>query len=219
MQKKWLYSTAILLILFLILFIAVAFNLGHFFRQFSSPAELARYLRSFGLLTVFISILLLIIQTLFTPVPLFILVAANGFIFGVLGGIIISLSGSVLGATIAFLAARFLGRNFLSRFLKPEYLDKVHSFSCKDGPKVVFFARLIPVLPSSIVSYLAGLSNMRFTPYFLATTLGKLPEIVVYSLLGHGFGHLDNLPAQLFLAILITLIAYFFYRWHKKTGI
>ncbi|NYE58360.1 TVP38/TMEM64 family protein [Carboxydothermus ferrireducens] len=219
MQKKWLYSTAILLILFLILFIAVVFNLGHFFRQFSSPAELARYLRSFGLLTVFISILLLIIQTLFTPVPLFILVAANGFIFGVLGGIIISLSGSVLGATIAFLAARLLGRNFLSRFLKPEYLDKVHSFSRKDGPKVVFFARLIPVLPSSIVSYLAGLSNMRFTPYFLATTLGKLPEIVVYSLLGHGFGHLDNLPAQLFLAILITIIAYFFYRWHKKTGI
>ncbi|WP_075865269.1 TVP38/TMEM64 family protein [Carboxydothermus islandicus] len=219
MQKKFIYLTAVFLIILLIILAALLTNFVKFFNQFSSPAELANFIRSFGLFTVIVSLILLVIQTLFTPVPLFILVAANGFIFGIWGGIIISLSGSVMGATIAFLLARFLGRNFLSRFLKPEHLNKVHSFSRKDGPKVVFFSRLIPVLPSSIVSYLAGLSNMRFTPYFLATTLGKLPEIVIYSLLGHGFGHLDNLPAQLLLAILITLIAYFFYRWHKKTGL
>ncbi|GAV22673.1 TVP38/TMEM64 family protein [Carboxydothermus pertinax] len=193
-------------------------NFSHFFNRFSSPAELARYLRSFGVLTTVISLFLLVIQTLFTPVPLFILVVANGFIFGVIRGIFLSLAGSVLGATIAFLLARLLGRNFISRYLKPEHLDKVHSFSHKEGPKVVFFARLIPVLPSSIVSYLAGLSNMRFIPYFVATTLGKLPEIVIYSVLGHGLGHLNDLKSQILLAGIITLIAYFFYRWHKKNG-
>jgi len=218
MQKKDKLKIIVLIIIFLIVFILLSVNLGYFFKRFSTPAELAKYLRSYGILTVAISIFLLIIQTLFTPVPLFILVAANGFIFGVSWGVLISLFGSVLGATIAFLLARLLGKNFISRFLKPEHLEKVHSFSRREGPKVVFFARLIPVLPSSIVSYLAGLSNMKFFPYFTATILGKLPEIIIYSFLGHGFRHLNNIKSQLLLALAITLIAYLFYRWHQKTG-
>lgn len=178
-------------------------------QQFTNPEQLAEYLRSFGAMTIFVSLLLMVLQTLFTPLPLFLLAGANGFIFGLWYGILITLGGSILGATIAFYIARGFGRGLVSRCIKETYMTKVDEMSHSQGPWMVFMARLVPVIPSSIISYVAGLSKMTFRGFFIATAIGKLPEIVIYTALGHSFQQAEGMATQVtILLILLTLMAW-----------
>ncbi|MEG6522383.1 TVP38/TMEM64 family protein [Desulfotomaculum sp. 1211_IL3151] len=184
---------------------------------FSDPENLAEYLRSFGAMTVVVCLALMILQTLFTPLPLFLLAGANGFIFGVAYGILLTLAGSMLGSTLAFYVARGFGRGFVSRYLKESYIHKVDEMSHREGPWVVFMARLIPVIPSSMISYVAGLSKMTFRGFFIATVVGKMPEIIIYTALGHSFSQAEGLATKVtILLILLTLLAWPLFAHKRK---
>lgn len=177
--------------------------------HFSSSQELADYLLSFGVWTVFASIFVMVVQTMFTPLPLFLIAGANGFIFGVVWGIVITMVGAMMGSTIAFYLARLLARDYIIRRLNHHYIKKVDEMSGHRGAKVVFLARLIPVVPSSLISYLAGLSKMSFLGFFLASVFGKLPEIVIYTALGHGLGHVNGITAKVTLVTLLLSLLLF----------
>lgn len=210
-KKRTILLIIPLIIVAGVLFFASKFNwhpIGEA-RQFTDPEHLAAYLRSFGPKTVIVSILLMISQTLFTPLPLFLLAGANGFIFGLGYGILITLSGSLIGATIAFYMARGFGRGLISRCIKETYMAKVDQMSHRGGPWMVFMARLVPVIPSSIISYVAGLSKMTFKGFFIATAIGKLPEIFIYTALGHSFKEAEGIATKVtILLVLITLLAW-----------
>ncbi|RYD06877.1 hypothetical protein N752_01750 [Desulforamulus aquiferis] len=106
MAKKWTFVfSAFLLATIIIIFI----NLRPYLPQFTSPEHLADYIRSFGTMTIVVSLLLMVLQTLCTPLPLFLLAGANGFIFGLGYGVLITMAGSLLGASLAFYLAGALG--------------------------------------------------------------------------------------------------------------
>lgn len=204
-------STAIFVAVAALLFYGLEFHLHPVWdsHHFTSPEHLAGFLRSFGAMTVVVSLLLMVLQTLFTPLPLFLLAGANGFIFGLWYGTLITLIGSILGATIAFYLARGFGRGIICRFLKQTYMAKVDKMSHSGGPWMVFIARLIPIIPSSIISYVAGLSKITFRGFFIATAVGKLPEIVIYTALGHSFSQAEGMATKVtILLILLTLLAW-----------
>ena len=213
-----LFSSVFLIIVACVLFYAFDLQTHPIWQQqFSSPEDLAEYLRSFGAMTVFVSTFLMVLQTLFTPLPLFLLAGANGFIFGLWYGVLITLGGSLLGASMAFYLARGFGRGIISRCLKEAYMVKVDRMSHSQGPWMVFMARLVPVIPSSIISYVAGLSKMTFRGFFIATALGKFPEIVIYTALGHGFQQAEGLATQItILLIVLAIMAWPFISDHLK---
>ncbi|MEG6512462.1 TVP38/TMEM64 family protein [Desulforamulus ruminis] len=207
-KRTILYVAALIVIGFLLFYLFdIKFATYAQTWSFTDPENLAEYLRSFGPKTVIISILLMILQTLFTPLPLFLLAGANGFIFGLGYGILITLSGSIIGASIAFYLARGFGRGLVYRYLKEAYMAKVDKMSRHEGPWMVFMARLIPVIPSSVISYVAGLSKMTFRGFFIATAVGKLPEIIIYTLLGHSFSQVEGMATKVtILLILLTIL-------------
>lgn len=217
-KKRAIMSGVFLIIVACVLFYAFDLQSHPIWQQnFSGPEDLAKYLRSFGAMTVFVSTLLMVVQTLFTPLPLFLLAGANGFIFGLWHGVLITLGGSVLGASIAFYLARGFGRGLVSRFIKETYMAKVDQMSHSRGPWMVFMARLVPIIPSSIISYVAGLSKMTFKGFFIATAIGKLPEIVIYTTLGHSFQQAEGMATQVtILLILLTALAWPFLSRHLK---
>lgn len=175
---------------------------------FKDSRELANWLLSFGAWAVIISIIVMIIQTIATPVPLFLVAGANGFIFGVAWGMVITLVGALLGATVAFYMARVIARDYFSRRLS-KYMPQVDEMSNKSGAKVIFLARLVPILPSSIISYAAGLSKVSFSAFFVASVFGKLPEIVIYTILGHSLERAEGLITRVtVIIILISLLCF-----------
>lgn len=183
---------------------------------FRDSRELAEYLRSFGTRAVVVSILVMVVQTMFTPIPLFLVASANGYIFGLVWGSLVTLAGAMLGSTIAFYLARILARNYITSRLG-RYMNNVQAMN-QAGPRVVFLARLVPFIPSSVISYAAGLSRMSFAGFFLASILGKLPEIIVYTALGHSLDRAESLLSKLTVVLLIISLVFFSWYRKKKAG-
>lgn len=151
-----------------------------------SLEDIVEIIGSWGIWGPVLSILLMILQAFIAPIPSFLITGANGIIFGVFWGIIISWIGAMFGAAGTFFIARFLGEEFVRRFEKSEgFMEKVNEISDHYGFKVVLVARLLPFVSFDLISYAAGLSNMKPLPFFMATGIGMIPGTIAYVLLGN----------------------------------
>jgi uncharacterized membrane protein YdjX (TVP38/TMEM64 family) len=115
------------------------------------------------------------------PAPPFTFVA--GYLFGPVWGAAIDLTGLMLGATATFHSGRAVGRSAIERRLGGR-LAIVDAKLATGGFWVVFFWRLVPLLPDNALNWGAGLSAVRFRAYFLGTLLGAAPAAAVYAWLG-----------------------------------
>lgn len=146
------------------------------------------YIRSFGSLSIVISFILMVFQSLAAPFPAFLITFANAAVFGWIGGAILSWISSMLGASACFGIAKLYGRDAVSKLTGKTALSSVDEFFDKFGAKSIVIARLLPFMPFDIVSYAAGLTSMKFWPFFLATGLGQLPATIIYSYAGKMLG-------------------------------
>lgn len=162
---------------------AVLFNVIELFST-ADPEPIKEYILSFGSLSVIISFLLMVFQSLAAPLPAFLITFANAAIFGWLWGALLSWTSSMVGAAACFGIARLYGRNTVVKLTGNTALESVDEFFDKFGAKSILIARLLPFMPFDIVSYAAGLTSMRFWPFILATGLGELPATIIYSYAG-----------------------------------
>ncbi len=153
-----------------------------------SMTQLASYLRSFGIWTPLMSLVLMILQSVIAPLPGSVVAAANGIVFGIWWGTVLSWTGGMLGGTINFWLARWFGQRFVARFFSTDRLAKANELSQRDGFWIVLVARLVPVMSFDFISYLAGLSSISFAQYSLATAIGMIPGSFAWATLGHDVG-------------------------------
>ena len=147
--------------------------------------DLARdYILGFGIWAPAVSFLLMMLQSLIAPLPAFILTFANAALFGWVWGAVLSWSSAMAGAVLCFYLARFLGRSFVEKLSSRAAVQKIDAFFQDYGKYAILIARLLPFLSFDIVSYAAGLTSMRFWPFFIATGLGQLPATIIYSYIG-----------------------------------
>ena len=104
-------------------------------------------------------------------------------IFGLVKGYIYTAIGAILGATLSFYISRKLGRNFVKKLTK-EKLDNVEEMINSNGFFIIFMLRLIPLFPFDIISYGAGLTSVKYKDFILATFLGTIPGILVFTNIG-----------------------------------
>jgi uncharacterized membrane protein YdjX (TVP38/TMEM64 family) len=142
------------------------------------------YVKSFGIWAPVISFLLMIFQSLIAPLPAFIITFANAAVFGWLGGALLSWSSAMAGAVLCFFIARFLGRDVVEKLTTKFALDSVDIFFKRYGKFAILIARLLPFVSFDVVSYAAGITNIEFWPFFVATGIGQLPATLVYSYVG-----------------------------------
>lgn len=154
--------------------------------------------------------LLYILCNVFRPFfffPAMILAVAGGLAFGPLWGTLYLIAGTVLGAALCFGTARLLGANRI----KPVWgkwmlLEELDNQAASHGFRTVLFLRLAPVLPWDAVSFLAGLSQVRFWPYMGATLLGSVPGAIAFSYFGHAM--LQSAATAAALAVMILIMSF-----------
>lgn len=148
-------------------------------------ARIRAYLKEWGAWGPVASVLLMLLQGIFAPIPASVIQLSNGVVFGVFWGAVLNLIGQMAGATAAFYIARSLGRQsaekLAGKFNKQEF---VTSWLQQWGSKALFLIRAIPGMPSDFVSYLLGLSRMPARTYFLVSFFGYIPQSFAYSWLG-----------------------------------
>jgi len=170
------------------------------------PAALRAFVTHWGLLGVLIDIAIVMLLHLFPVIPFVLMAGFNVLLYGWIGGFMLSLSGSLLGASLGFWLARTLGQTWaqpkVTKLGKWGALLRGNSFS------VVLLSRLIPVLPSAAVNYAAGLSLMTFPSFLLASLLGKIPMIIWESWVGHDLWRISHHPRRLLLALAIGALMF-----------
>ena len=121
-----------------------------------------------------------------------ILTLAGGFLFGsVLGTLFVNV-GATTGATLAFLAARYLLRDWVElKFGK--WLGPVQQGFAENAFSYLMTLRLIPLFPFFVINLVSGLTRMNVGTYVAATAVGIIPGSFVYAYAGRQLGTINSL--------------------------
>ena len=131
---------------------------------------------------------------------------AASYMFGVAKGFALSLIGAVIGTVISFYLAKLLGSDAVKLFFGEEKVrDYKRKLDSGRGLLLAFLIYLIPGIPKDLVSYAAGVSDMRIRPFLLVATMGRIPGMLGSLLLGHFFGRQDY-RSMIILAVIVAVI-------------
>ena len=151
-------------------------------------ATLQANIQNWGLAAPVIYSLIYIVATIsFVPGTVVTLLA--GLAFGpYIGSALVSFS-SVVGATLAFLIARYIAREPVEGFLsKQAWFGKFKGSLESSGFNFVLFVRLVPLFPFNGLNYACGLVPLKLRDYILGSFLGMLPGTIAYVYAGHAVG-------------------------------
>jgi uncharacterized membrane protein YdjX (TVP38/TMEM64 family) len=170
-----------------------------------SPSAIREWILSFG---AWAPIMYVIFYTL-RPLILFpasIVSLSAGLAFGALFGTIFTLIGATAGAVLSFWVSRKLGGDMVKKEWKGKAQVLQEQLEQR-GFIYILLLRLIPVFNFDLISYLAGVSKVRFGSFFFGTLIGIVPGTFAYNFLGSSFVESDmktiGFAILLFLAVLI----------------
>jgi len=198
-MKKYKHIITITILVILIYII----NKYNIFNGFS-PTDIKNYVVSFGVYAPLIYIMLFAIVPL-TFFPDSILAIASGMIFGLAGGFVYTMIGALCGASLAYLLARYFGRTLLKNFFKNK-MDIIDSRVKGNGFMIIFLLRLIPLFPFDVISYSAGLSDIKYKDFILATSIGTIPGIFVFTNIGDKSLEIGSNDFYVSLSLLVVLL-------------
>ncbi|BBM02372.1 TVP38/TMEM64 family protein [Microbulbifer sp. GL-2] len=152
-----------------------------------------------------------------------ILTIAAGAIFGLLWGTVIVSFASSIGATLAFLMARYLFRDYIQEKFAVR-LQVVNNGIEREGAFYLFALRLVPIFPFFLINILMGLTHLRVWAFYWVSQLGMLAATIVYVNAGTQLARIENLKdivsPQLLLSFallgLFPLLAKYFLNWLKR---
>ncbi|HET9404265.1 MAG TPA: VTT domain-containing protein, partial [Burkholderiales bacterium] len=182
-----------LLVLFVIAALITAFfafDLGRFFSlEFfrSQQAAIEAYVGANPIRAGLIFFLIYVAVTGLSLPGAAVMTLAGGAVFGLLWGTVIVSFASTIGATLAFLASRFLLRDWVqSRF--GDKLKPINEGVAREGAFYLFALRLVPAFPFVAINLVMGLTPIRTWTYLWVSQLGMLAGTIVYVYAGTQLG-------------------------------
>jgi len=167
----------------LVLALVVAVSWLAFHRDFFEAAVLEQGLRRSGKWAPILFVALYALSAVLF-VPGSVLTVAGGALFGPVWGTLWNLSGATLGAALAFVTARYVASDWVSR-RSGEKLERLIRGVEEEGWRFVAFVRLVPLFPFNLVNYAFGLTRIRLREYVLASFVCMAPGAIAYTYLGY----------------------------------
>lgn len=168
----------------LVIFLAAAV---YFFRfteagRAITPGEVIAYVRDLPPVLSRLAYVALYVLGCVLLLPGTVLSFAGAVLFGPYEGTLYTWVGAVVGAVLAFLAAKALGRDFVDRLLGGRF--QAFDRRIRDnGFTALLLVRLVPLFPFNGVNFASGLTSISLRDYTLATALGILPGTFVFQYL------------------------------------
>jgi uncharacterized membrane protein YdjX (TVP38/TMEM64 family) len=117
---------------------------------------------------------------------------AMGFVFGRWVGTLLVIAAATTGATVVFLAARYLFAEAARRRLG-SLGERINAGFTANAFSYLLFLRLVPLFPFFLVNLAPAFTSIRLRTYVLATAIGIVPGTFVYVNLGQTLGRIDSL--------------------------
>lgn len=225
LDKDWLKNpdivakivVAVLLVL-LVCFIQY-FSDGFFNKIFKLAVSgdvsgLVEFLRSFGPWALVVSFILDVLINAGSIFPSIFLSTANGLIFGLPVGIVLSWLAETTGVVVSFFLMRFFFRNTAEKIIiKSNALKHIDEASGKHGLEWMAFARALPYFPSGILTAIGAVSSISARDYIIANLIGKFPSTSLEVVIGHDVVNFRENTLRL--AVLVILVAFIFWGYKK----
>jgi uncharacterized membrane protein YdjX (TVP38/TMEM64 family) len=145
----------------------------HFMTWVSDRQAVAAYIQQVGMWGPLALFALLVLQVFLAVIPGHALILAGGYVYGFTPGMLITLSSTVLGSQIAFLISRRFGRAVVYRLADPDHIHRWDRLANRQGTLFYFFTFVLPIFPSDLMCYVAGLGTISSLRFLIANVLGR----------------------------------------------
>ena len=214
-HKRMLAYIKFAILLFVLIGVPVILYLKFGADVFSKDAAdtLIAYLRANRRFAFILIILIQMIQVIICILPGQPIQFASSYMFGVIPALCLSLIGAVIGTIITFYLSKLLGRDMVNLIFDKDKVDDYHrKLNSGKGLALTGLIYLIPGVPKDLVSYVAGISEMKFRPFILVSSIARIPGMLGSLLLG-SFVESGNYVA---IGILVLVIVIFFVVFYIK---
>ncbi|MDT8418957.1 MAG: FAD-dependent oxidoreductase [Desulfuromonadales bacterium] len=171
------------------------FDLGHYLTLDylkSKQQAFNDYYQQNRLTTLLIYAAIYILVTALSLPGAAVMTLAGGALFGLWAALVVVSFASSIGATLAFLASRFLLRDWV----QGTFGDKLAAINAgveREGAFYLFSLRLVPIFPFFIINLVMGLTPLKAALFYLVSQVGMLPGTVVYVNAGTQLGQIEGL--------------------------
>ncbi len=189
-SKKKVFISISKLFLLILIVIGIPLYIYFFKRdiilQFKSFDEVLFFLYKYKTESIFIYISIQIIQIVISIIPGQAFQFAAGYLYGFLPGLLYSIIGALIGTTISFYLAKLLGKDAMHLMFGEEKMNYfISRLNSKKAYTIVFLIYLVPGLPKDLVSYAAGVSEIKFRQFLMLSIIGRLPGMMGSLLIGY----------------------------------
>lgn len=167
----------------LLIVLLAGIGLAVMYRDQLDTAALEAWVQGAGAAGPLLFMLIYVLGTIFF-VPGSMLTLAGGALFGPLLGTFYNLTAATIGATISFLAARYLASDWVERKTGGWMKQLINGVE-NEGWRFIAFTRLVPLFPFNLLNYALGLTRINFSQYIVATYICMLPGALAYTYLGY----------------------------------
>ena len=175
---------------------------------------LIAYLQSFGVWAVFVSFFIDVVINIVGFLPSIFISTANGLIFGLFWGTVISWLAETTGVVISFWAMRVLFRTMAMHLIeKSKTLSRLDQY---ESWQAVAVARAIPYMPNGLVTAVSALSSMPFERHLLGSLIGKLPSVALEVCVGHDIVRMGEHAERLTIIIVVVALIYGIIWWYGR---
>lgn len=201
--KLWLLGTGLALLG--ILTWLLRDSLANWITVLSDQEFVSSYVQSFGVLTPLVLAALQVLQVIVAFIPGHVFVIAGGYIYGMPLGLLFNITCVVAASQLAFLLARWAGRPLVHHLADEKVIEKWETIAEERGFLFFTIAFVLPVFPTDLMNFVAGLTGISPRKFLAANFLGRLPSVLILTLIGsHGL-ELSNWMWAL-LALLVTAV-------------
>jgi len=215
-SRQWLVAALLIIVLIAVTILAFGRGgvaIGERIFQAETLDRVAEELRGFGPWTPIVSVALMVLQSVLAPLPGSLVAAANGAIYGVWTGTLLSWAGGMAGGLVTYALGRGARTALTSRWGDTPLWRRFHDISATHGFWVVLIARLTPIVSLDVVGYLAGMARMPLLSYALANAIGIVPGMLAYTMLGNDLVRARSLSWQLAAVLLGLAVLFVAGRW------
>lgn len=184
MDNRWQKLQKIVFVVFIVLVVTSLFSYQTIGDNISIE-QMRDYLRSFGIWTPLVFILLYTLGTIFIPSTPFMAIA--GILFGFKYGLVYTIIGGFLSSIIVFTFSRFLGKEKVDILLEHKYLRLLGDYNKKLERGAIWdliIFRVTPIMPFNILNILMGISKISTRDFIIGTVLGLIPSNIITVYLG-----------------------------------
>ena len=181
----------------------------------SEPEQFRLWVDSHGILGKIAFVGMIVFQVVIAIVPGEPFEIGAGYAFGTIEGTLLTMIGIIIGSMIVFGLVRTLGVRVVEVFFS---VEKIRSLKfLKDTKRlnlITFIVMLLPGTPKDLLSYFAGLTNIKFSYWIFVVSVARIPSIITSTAAGDALGFKKYKLAIIFLisTVVISLVGLIYYR-------